>query len=106
MKVRRIFLTNIFAPLALFQTRKHLYSLRGNYHHSIPSHLSPVLNTSSVVLRNSLSSYDLAILRDVVQKMAGIEVSEEMTDDQLLAMSGGELLRQEVCLLPTHPESI
>lgn len=41
-------------------------------------------------------SYDLAILRDVIQKMAGIEVSEEMTNDQLLAMCGGELLRQEV----------
>ena len=41
-------------------------------------------------------SYDLAILREVIQKMAGIEVSEEMTDDQLLASCGGELLRQEV----------
>lgn len=41
-------------------------------------------------------SYDLAILREVIQKMAGIEVSEEMTNDQLLAMCGGELLRQEV----------
>jgi len=28
--------------------------------------------------------------------MAGIEVSEEMTNDQLLASGGGELLRQEV----------
>ena len=43
-----------------------------------------------------LLSYDLAILREVIQKMAGIEVSEEMTSDQLLAMCGGELLRQEV----------
>jgi len=43
-----------------------------------------------------LFSYDLAILREVIQKMAGIEVSEEMTNDQLLAMCGGELLRQEV----------
>jgi len=43
-------------------------------------------------------SYDLAILREVIQKMAGIEVSEEMTNDQLLAMCGGELLRQEVVL--------
>jgi len=44
----------------------------------------------------SVVSYDLAILREVIQKMAGIEVSEEMTNDQLLAMCGGELLRQEV----------
>ena len=28
--------------------------------------------------------------------MAGIEVSEEITNDQLEAMSGGELLRAEV----------
>ncbi len=42
------------------------------------------------------ASYDLLIVREVVQKMAGIEVSEEMTDDQLEAMGGGELLRQEV----------
>jgi len=46
-----------------------------------------------------VASYDLAILREVIQKMAGIEVSEEMTSDQLLAMSGGELLRQEVFTL-------
>ena len=50
-------------------------------------------------------SYDLYVLREVVQKMAGIEISEEITQDQLLAMSGGAaqtggeggvLLRQEV----------
>ena len=41
-------------------------------------------------------SYDLYILREVIQKMAGIEVSEEITTDQLMAMGGGELLRQEV----------
>ena len=35
-------------------------------------------------------------MREIVQKMSGIEVSEEITMDQLEAMSGGELLRQEV----------
>ncbi|XP_025088766.1 THO complex subunit 2-like isoform X1 [Pomacea canaliculata] len=40
-------------------------------------------------------SLDLLLLREVVQKMAGIEVSEEITDDQLESLSGGELLRQE-----------
>ncbi|KAJ8298480.1 hypothetical protein KUTeg_025011 [Tegillarca granosa] len=40
-------------------------------------------------------SFDLLLLREVVQKMAGIEISEEITDDQLEAMAGGELLRQE-----------
>ncbi|KAL3879965.1 hypothetical protein ACJMK2_032241 [Sinanodonta woodiana] len=40
-------------------------------------------------------SLDLILMREVVQKMAGIEISEEITTDQLEAMSGGELLRQE-----------
>ena len=35
-------------------------------------------------------------MREIVQKMAGIEISEEITEDQLEAMSGGELLKQEV----------
>ena len=41
-------------------------------------------------------SYDLLILREVVQRMAGVEVTEEMTGDQIEAMGGGELLKQEV----------
>ncbi|KAH9492653.1 THO complex subunit 2, partial [Bulinus truncatus] len=40
-------------------------------------------------------STDLLLLREVVQKMAGVEISEEVTDDQLDAMAGGELVRQE-----------
>lgn len=40
-------------------------------------------------------SLDLLILKEVVQKMTGIESTEEMTGEQLNAMSGGELLRQE-----------
>ncbi|KPM11917.1 THO complex subunit 2-like protein, partial [Sarcoptes scabiei] len=38
---------------------------------------------------------DLLILKEIVQKMTGIETSEEMTNEQLEAMSGGELLRNE-----------
>ena len=41
-------------------------------------------------------SYDLLILREIIVKMAGIEVTEEMTPDQLDALAGGELLRAEV----------
>lgn len=37
-------------------------------------------------------------MKEVVQKMTGIEAAEEMTNEQLNAMSGGELLRGEVCL--------
>ena len=35
-------------------------------------------------------------MREVIQKMSGIEVSEEATADQLESLNGGELLRQEV----------
>lgn len=41
-------------------------------------------------------SYDLLVMREVIQKMSGIEVSEEATADQLDALNGGELLKQEV----------
>uniref|UniRef100_A0ABD2WT94 THO complex subunit 2 n=1 Tax=Trichogramma kaykai TaxID=54128 RepID=A0ABD2WT94_9HYME len=40
-------------------------------------------------------SLDLLILKEIVQKMAGIEASEELTSDQLDAMAGGDLLRIE-----------
>ncbi|CAD7086049.1 unnamed protein product [Hermetia illucens] len=43
----------------------------------------------------SHKSLDLLILKEVVQKMTGIEAAEEMTNEQLNAMSGGELLRGE-----------
>jgi hypothetical protein len=44
-----------------------------------------------------ISSLDLLILKEIVQKMAGIEAAEEMTPEQLEAMAGGELLKGEVC---------
>ncbi|PSN57270.1 THO complex subunit 2, partial [Blattella germanica] len=40
-------------------------------------------------------SLDLLILKEIVQKMAGIEAAEEMTPEQLEAMAGGELLKGE-----------
>ena len=43
----------------------------------------------------SKKSLDLLILKEVVLKMGGIEAAEEMTPEQIEAMSGGELLRQE-----------
>ncbi|KAF4085541.1 hypothetical protein AMELA_G00096280 [Ameiurus melas] len=43
-----------------------------------------------------LSSFDLLILKEVVQKMAGIEITDEMTAEQLEAMTGGEQLKAEV----------
>lgn len=35
-------------------------------------------------------------MKEVVQKMTGIEAAEEMTAEQIGAMCGGELLRGEV----------
>jgi len=40
-------------------------------------------------------SLDLLIIKEVVNKMGGIEANEEMTPEQHEAVSGGELLRQE-----------
>lgn len=40
-------------------------------------------------------SFDLLILKEVVQKMAGIEITEEITMEQLDAMTGGEQLKAE-----------
>ncbi|XP_031624361.1 THO complex subunit 2 isoform X2 [Contarinia nasturtii] len=40
-------------------------------------------------------SLDLLILKEVCQKMTGVDASEEMTTEQLEAMAGGELLRNE-----------
>lgn len=46
-------------------------------------------------------SFDLLILKEVVQKMAGIEITDEMTSEQLEAMTGGEQLKAEVNILKT-----
>ncbi len=43
----------------------------------------------------SKRSLDLIILKEMVLKMGGIEAAEEMTSEQIDAMAGGELLRQE-----------
>ncbi|XP_022903408.2 THO complex subunit 2 [Onthophagus taurus] len=40
-------------------------------------------------------SLDLLILKEIVQKMAGIEAAEDLTVEQLNAMAGGELLKAE-----------
>ena len=47
------------------------------------------------------NSFDLLVLKEVVQKMAGIDISEEMTTAQLEAMAGGELLKAEVGGVPS-----
>ena len=44
------------------------------------------------------TSFDLLVLKEVVQKMSGVETSEDMTLSQLEALAGGELLKAEVCI--------
>ena len=52
-------------------------------------------------------SFDLLILKEVVQKMAGIEITDEMTSEQLEAMTGGEQLKAEVSVSPgSHSHSM
>ena len=43
----------------------------------------------------SEKSIDLLILKEIVQKMGGIDSMEDLTSEQLDAMSGGEVLRRE-----------
>ena len=47
----------------------------------------------------STFSFDLLVLKEVVQKMAGIDISDETTTSQLEAMAGGELLKAEASVL-------
>lgn len=44
----------------------------------------------------SLCSFDLLVLKEVIQKMSGIDYAEEVTPSQLEALAGGELLQAEV----------
>ena len=60
-----------------------------------PIELVPLLQYISNQLKAN-QSLDLLLLKEIVQKMTGIEAAEEMTTEQLDAMGGGELLRGEV----------
>ena len=39
------------------------------------------------------------MLKEVVQKMSGVEANDEITPQQLEALAGGELLRAEVSMI-------
>lgn len=41
-------------------------------------------------------------MKEVVQKMAGVEAAEDLTIDQVNAMAGGELLKAEVLISKIH----
>lgn len=44
---------------------------------------------------------DLLVLKELIQKVSGIEATDDLTDEQLEAMSGGSTLRQEVRSIET-----
>ncbi len=56
--------------------------------------LTGILQYVANQLKNK-KSLDLLILKEIVLKMSGVEAAEDMTNEQIDAMSGGELLRQE-----------
>ena len=56
--------------------------------------LTGILQYVANQLKNK-KSLDLLILKEIVHKMSGIEASEEMTNEQIDAMAGGELLKLE-----------
>lgn len=47
-------------------------------------------------LYDNSCSFDLLVLKEVIQKMSGIDITEEVTQSQLEALAGGELLQAEV----------
>lgn len=44
-------------------------------------------------------SFDLLVLREIIQNMSGVETTTGLTKEQLEALAGGDLLKQEVCVL-------
>ncbi|KAJ8254926.1 hypothetical protein GJAV_G00198930 [Gymnothorax javanicus] len=71
-----------------------LASLCGAVFRKYPIELAGLLQYVTNQLKAG-KSFDLLILKEVVQKMAGIEITDEMTMEQLEAMTGGEQLKAE-----------
>ncbi|KPP70892.1 THO complex subunit 2-like [Scleropages formosus] len=71
-----------------------LASLCGAVFRKYPIELAGLLQYVTNQLKAG-KSFDLLILKEVVQKMAGIEITDEMTLEQLEAMTGGEQLKAE-----------
>uniref|UniRef100_A0A8C6M6R7 THO complex subunit 2 n=1 Tax=Nothobranchius furzeri TaxID=105023 RepID=A0A8C6M6R7_NOTFU len=71
-----------------------LASLCGAVFRKYPIELAGLLQYVTNQLKAG-KSFDLLIMKEVVQKMAGIEITDEMTSEQLEAMTGGEQLKAE-----------
>uniref|UniRef100_A0A3B3ZEY6 THO complex subunit 2 n=1 Tax=Periophthalmus magnuspinnatus TaxID=409849 RepID=A0A3B3ZEY6_9GOBI len=70
-----------------------LASLCGAVFRKYPIELAGLLQYVTNQLK--AGKFDLLILKEVVQKMAGIEITDEMTAEQMEAMTGGEQLKAE-----------
>uniref|UniRef100_A0A3Q2EHG3 THO complex subunit 2 n=1 Tax=Cyprinodon variegatus TaxID=28743 RepID=A0A3Q2EHG3_CYPVA len=70
-----------------------LASLCGAVFRKYPIELAGLLQYVTNQLK--AGKFDLLILKEVLQKMAGIEITDEMTSEQLEAMTGGEQLKAE-----------
>jgi THO complex subunit 2 len=66
----------------------------GTVYKKYPLELTGLLQFVANQLKGG-KSFDLLILKEVVQKMSGIECSEELTQSQVEAMAGGDLLKAE-----------
>ena len=72
-----------------------LASFCGNVFKKYPIELTGLLQYIANQLKAG-KSFDLLVLKEVIQKMAGIDITEEVTSSQLEALAGGELLKAEV----------
>ena len=43
-------------------------------------------------------NFDLVILKELLSKMSGVTVFEDITNDELFALGGGELLKSEASI--------
>lgn len=82
--------------LAGYTESKHQWGFIPSYHWVSLWTLNAAGNVLYFKHPSSPRSFDLLILKEVVQKMAGIEITDEMTSEQLEAMTGGEQLKAEV----------
>ena len=91
-----MYISTVPRPLFLHLSRPPgLATFCGTVYKKYPLELVGLLQFVTNQLKSG-KSFDLLILKEVVQKMSGIDSSEELTQSQIEAMAGGELLKAEV----------
>ncbi|PAV81790.1 hypothetical protein WR25_19360 [Diploscapter pachys] len=71
-----------------------LANLVGSIYKKYPMELNGMLEYVAHQLRNS-KSFDLLLVREIIQNMSWVESSTGLTNEQVEALSGGEVLKQE-----------